>query len=95
MRQNGTHTATETNQTPQRMSTGRTLLLDDKQFRAHLQHWATNLGSMAELARQLDVSGQFVGDLIAGRKRPGKKILEKLNITCKRMYEVRLEADGE
>jgi hypothetical protein len=52
--------------------------LTPRQFRAFLEQLATNAGSIAELGRRLDVSGQFIGDVIAGKKQPGKKLLGAL-----------------
>jgi hypothetical protein len=74
-----------------------TLQLTPDQFRAFLQSLANNSGSMAELGRRLDVSGQFVGEVISGRKRPGPKLLEKLGgkVVKTTVYEITVEAQGE
>ena len=67
-----------------------TVRLTEIQFRACLQSLANQTGSMAELARRLDISGQFIGDVIAGRKRPGPKLLDKFQAKSVRMIELPL-----
>ena len=69
------------------------LLLDEAQFRALLANLSRQAGNMAELAPQLGISAQFLGDLVAGRKRPGPKILGRLGATERRFYEVEVERE--
>src|SRR5215813_15480790 len=52
-----------------------TIKLSETEFRACLSALAKQNGSIAELAARLGVSGQFLGDVIAGRKHAGKKLL--------------------
>jgi hypothetical protein len=68
-----------------------TVQLTEPQFRAFLQTLASNAGSMAELARRFDVSGQFIGEVISGNKRPGKKLLDKMGGRMMRVYLIPVE----
>ncbi len=70
-----------------------TVQLTEPQFRAFLSTLASQAGSMAELARQLDVTGQFIGEIINGNKRPGAKLLDKLGGKMTRVYEIPLATD--
>jgi len=47
---------------------------------------------MAELARRLEVSGQHIGDVISGKRRAGKSILDKIGVSIERSYRVTAEA---
>src|SRR5262245_49193152 len=79
---------------PLPLSSGkRTALLNLEQFRAHLAQLAKDIGCQAELARRLNVSGQFIGEVIAGRKRPGPKLLGVIGARRRVMIEVDVEAE--
>lgn len=67
-----------------------TVQLTETQFRACLAALAKQAGSMAELAGRLGVSGQFIGDVIAGRKRAGDKLLSAFGAREVRMIELPL-----
>ena len=69
-----------------------TFLVTEPQLRAILQSLANQKGSIAEFARQLDISGQFLGKVISGRKRPGKAILGHLGASVERVYKITAEA---
>lgn len=43
---------------------------------------------MAELARRLDVSGQWIGDICSGKKKPGPKLLSALGATSETIYRI-------
>jgi transcriptional regulator with XRE-family HTH domain len=51
-----------------------------EQLRYHLGKQAKRAGSQAALAIQLGVSAQHLSDIITGRRTPGKKLLEKLEL---------------
>lgn len=67
-----------------------TVQLTETQFRACLAALAKQAGSMAELAARVGVSGQFMGDVIAGRKRAGDKLLSAFGAREVRMIELPL-----
>lgn len=62
--------------------------LDIAQFRAFLKALAKQAGFIADLASQLGVSPQFMGDVIAGRKNAGPKLLSKLGVRVETRYVV-------
>lgn len=70
-----------------------TLQFSEEDFRDFLLQLSNQAGCVAELARRLDVSGQFLGDVISGKKRAGKKILDKLGGNIARVYIIPVEAD--
>lgn len=70
-----------------------TLQFTEPEFRAFLLQLSKQTGNKAELAPRLGVSAQFLGDVIAGRKRAGPKLLEGLGATMTRVYIVPIEAD--
>ncbi len=72
-----------------------TVQINEIQFRSFLATLAENAGSMAELARQIGVSGQFVGDLVSGKKKPGPKVLDKLGVKAMTVYEITLESTDD
>ena len=72
---------------------GRTFLLDLGHFQEHLARLAGQLGSKAELGRRLGVSGQFIDLLIAGKRKPGPKVLKAIGARRKVMIEIQVEAE--
>lgn len=69
------------------------LQLTEKQFRNLLINLSHQAGSMAELARRLDITGQYMGEIISGKKRPGPKLLRKLSAKAITTYEITVEAE--
>jgi hypothetical protein len=65
---------------------GETIQLTEQQFRWVLAQMAENAGYKADLAAKLGVSAQFLGTVISGRKRPGRKLLKALGASVERMY---------
>lgn len=92
MGQINTQNELEPNQTPLRAAT-RTVLLDRKGFGRLLERAARDCGSKAELARRLNVTGQFIARLISGEKNPGPKLLAAFGARRKVMIEIEVE-DG-
>ena len=85
----------ETHKTPQLpLGDGkRTFLLDLNRFQEHLARLANDVGSKAELGRRLNVTGQFIDLLIAGKRKPGKKLLAAIGARRKVMIEIDVEAE--
>lgn len=52
--------------------------LSPEQFALAIRQMAASVGSMAELARKWNLSGQYVGDVASGKKAPGRRILALL-----------------
>jgi hypothetical protein len=50
---------------------------------------------MAELARRLDITGQFLGDVIAGRKHAGPKLLGRIGARTETVYVVPISQGEE
>lgn len=73
----------------------RTVMLDRAQLLALIEQLARDCGCKAELARRLGVSGQFIGDVTAGKKKPGKKLLAALGATARTVYEVEVQEAGD
>ncbi len=71
----------------------RTALLDMGQFRALLERFADDCGSRAELGRRLGVTGQFIDLLIAGKRKPGKKLFAAIGARPRMMIEIEVEAE--
>lgn len=92
MRQKDTHSEISTEPLPL-AAPGRTALLDLEQFRARLAQFADATGGKAELARRLGVTGQFIGYVIAGDRKPGKKLLAALG--AKRRVMIEFEVGSE
>ena len=69
----------------------RTFLLDLERFQEHLAWLAGQLGNKTELGRRLGVTGQFIDMLIAGRRKPGKKLLKAIGARRKVMIEIDVE----
>lgn len=69
--------------------------LTEPQFRAFVAQLAESAGSMSELARQLDVSGQFIGEILAGKKKPGPKFLSAIGAKLEPTYTVTVERIDE
>ena len=74
-------------------ATKRVVLLDLDAFRAHLKQFASDTGSKAELGRRLGVTGQFIDLLIAGKRKPGPKLLKAIGARPKLMIEIEVEAE--
>lgn len=92
MGQFDTQTGIETPKLPLEAS-GRTTLLDFDEFRARLAQFAADTGGKAELARRLGVTGQFIGYVISGDRKPGKKLLAALGARKRTMIEIEVEAE--
>jgi hypothetical protein len=88
--QKETQLALETNPTPLPPVT-RTTLLDEEQFKKQLKVLADGCGSNAELGRRLGVTGQFIDYLIAGKRRPGPKLLKAVQLRKVVAYEPIIE----
>jgi len=73
--------------------TRRVFLLDLGRFQEHLAQLARGVGSKAELGRRLGVSGQFIDLLIAGKRRPGPKMLKAIGARRKVMIEIEVPND--
>lgn len=73
--------------------TKRVVLLTQEQFQGHLARLAEASGSNAELGRRLGVTGQFVDYLIAGKRKPGKKLCAAIGARRKLMFEIDVEAE--
>jgi hypothetical protein len=82
----------ETNPLPQE-ATKRTFLLGLDKFQEHLAKLARDSGSKAELGRRLGVTGQFIDLLIAGKRRPGKKLLGAIG--ARKVVMLEFEAGNE
>ena len=85
-------TRIETPQLPLEVARG-TFLLDLGRFQEHLARLAGQVGSKAELGRRLGVSGQFIDLLIAGKRKPGKKLLTAIGARKRVMIEIDVEAE--
>ena len=73
--------------------TRRVFLLDLGRFQEHLARLAGQLGSKAELGRRLNVSGQFIDLLIAGKRKPGPKLLKAIGARKRVMIEIDVETE--
>jgi hypothetical protein len=73
--------------------TKRTFLLDLNRFQEHLAGLARGVGSKAELGRRLGVTGQFIDLLIAGKRKPGKKLLNAIG--ARKVVMLEFDAGGE
>ncbi len=89
--QKETHRELETNPSPHPPTT-RTKLLTLDDFRNQLGTLARECGSNAELGRRLGVTGQFVDYLIAGKRKPGPKLLRAIGARSVLMVEIEVEA---
>lgn len=69
-----------------------TKLITLDEFRGHLAGLAKTCGSNAELGRRLGVTGQFIDYLIAGGRKPGKKICAAIGARRVVMLEIEVEA---
>jgi hypothetical protein len=92
VRQKDTHSNISTSELPL-AATKPTALLDLEQFRARLAQFADATGGKAELARRLGVTGQFIGYVIAGQRKPGQKLLAALGARRRVMIEFEVEAE--
>jgi hypothetical protein len=73
-----------------------TSLLTLDTFKTYLAQLARDVGGNAELARRLGVTGQFVDMLIAGKRRPGPKMLAAIGARRVVMIEIDVEeANGQ
>lgn len=71
----------------------RTSLLDLDTFRGHLGQLAKGAGGNAALGRRLGVTGQFIDLLIAGKRKPGPKLLKAIGARRKVMIEIDVEGE--
>jgi hypothetical protein len=62
------------------------------QLRLQLKAHAKARGGINALALSYGVTGQFLGAVISGDKRPGPKLLEGINATEVRLYEIPIVA---
>ena len=85
--QNNTQAEIESAQSPL-TATKRVVLLTQEQFQDHLAQLAKAAGSNAETGRRLGVTGQFIDLLIAGKRKPGKKLLAAIGGRRKVMFEI-------
>jgi hypothetical protein len=69
--------------------------LNETQFRAFVAQLARQAGGLSELARQLDVTGQHIGALVAGKKRPGPKFLGAIGARAQTIYTVTIQQTAE
>ena len=90
--QKETHLGLETNPSPLPPAT-RTTLLNEEQFKKQLKLLADGCGSNAELGRRLGVTGQFIDYLIAGKRRPGPKLLKAIGARRRVLIEIDVEAE--
>src|SRR5262245_14600262 len=65
-----------------------TVQLTESEFRACLSALVRQAGSIAALSARLGINGQFWGDVIAGRKHAGKKVLGCFNARMVWMIEL-------
>lgn len=87
-----TTTGIETNPSPL-IGGKRTVLLTEQQFQARLAELAKAAGSNAETGRRLGVTGQFIDYLIAGKRKPGKKLLSAIGARKRVMIEIDVEGE--
>lgn len=78
----------KTEQITEQLPPKRTFLLPLDRFSEHLARLAKDVGSKAELGRRLNVTGQFIDLLIAGKRTPGKKLLAAIGARKKVMIEI-------
>lgn len=71
------------------------LELSESQFQSFLKTLAKSAGCMAELSPRLGVSAKFYGDVCAGRKRAGRKLLAALGARVERIYVIPIEAGSQ
>jgi len=90
--QKDTNSGIATNQSPL-PAEKRTFLLPLDRFQEHLAQLASGVGSKAELGRRLGVSGQFIDLLIAGKRKPGPKMLKAIGARRKVMIEIEVPND--
>lgn len=88
----GQKDTTQTESSPQ-VTTKRVVVLGLDDFRAHLKELAKVSGSNAELGRRLGVTGMFIDLLIAGKRKPGPKMLRAIGARKRVMIEIDLEAE--
>jgi hypothetical protein len=72
-----------------------TILLTPVQFRALLAQLAIKQGSISILAKRAKVTGQFLGQVIAGQKKPGPNVLGCLGATEELFYRVPVNIEIE
>jgi len=71
------------------------LTLDEDRFRAHLKAIAKQFGFIVDAAAVWGVSPQFLGDVLAGRKNPGPKLLGSLGVRARTVYDIELIREEE
>ena len=69
-------------------SSPETIELTADQFRALLRNLLADAGTIAELARRLGVTGQYLSSVLDGRKGPGHTLVESLGGKVVIRYEV-------
>jgi len=71
----------------------RTFLLSLEQFQAHLAQLTRDAGGTEEVGRRLGVTDKFIYALIAGKRRPGKKLLGAIGARRRVMIEIDVEVE--
>ena len=54
--------------------------MDTHQIRHEIERAAVMAGTQKELARKWRISPQYLSDVLAGRRKPGPKILRRLGL---------------
>lgn len=67
---------------------GRKEIISLDAFRLLIKHFAKDCGSNAELGRRLGVTGQFIDQIIAGKKNPGPKLFKAVDARPVLMVEI-------
>jgi transcriptional regulator with XRE-family HTH domain len=78
--------------------TTKELRLDRKGLGLFLQRMARQAGGLEKLAADFGVSHQFLSDVINGKKKPGNKIMQKLNGRVEKapvVYVISRPSEGE
>lgn len=57
----------------------------------HIRQLLAEAGTQKDLAAQLGVSAAYLGDVLIGRKEPGKKLLSALGMERVVMYRIQVE----
>jgi len=57
-----------------------------RKLRRTLKERGIRRGALAALGREIGVSGQFLGMVLSGRKRPGPKVLGYLGLEARETY---------
>ncbi len=55
-------------------------ILTEEELISHLKDLTKRIGRITDAAERLEISPQFLGQVLAGKKKLGKKLLDKLGI---------------